>query len=76
MFYFVSEVLASTIKLENLVRGTRLSNEIKLFIFADIVIILEIEEISDKTQTTKDKVTGYNINTQKSIALYTQKVAS
>lgn len=53
--YFVSEVLASTIKLENLVRGTRLSNEIKLFIFADIVIILEIEEISDKTQTTKGK---------------------
>lgn len=74
--YFVSEVLASTIKLENLVRGTRLSNEIKLFIFADIVIILEIEEISDKTQTTKDKVRGYKINTQKSTALYTQKVAN
>ena len=65
----------STIRKEKEIKGIQIGKEVKLSLFAD-VMILYIENPKDATRklfiNEFGKVSGYNINTQKSVAfLYT-----
>ena len=71
--------LATAIKEEKEIRGIQIGKEVKLSLFADDMI-LYIENTKDMIRKLLElineysKVTGYKINTQKSLAfLYTEK---
>ena len=71
------EVLATAIREENEIKGIQIVKEVKLSLFADDMI-LYIENPKDSTRKLLElineynKVAGYKINTQKSLAfLYT-----
>ena len=69
----VLEVLATTIREEKEIKGIQIRKEVKLSLFADD-IILYIENPKDTIRKLLEltsefsKVTGYKINTQKSLA--------
>ena len=74
LFNIVLEVLATAIREEKEIRGIQIGKEeVKLSLFTDD-IILHIENPKDATRkllqliNEYDKVTGYKINTQKSLA--------
>ena len=71
------EVLATAIRKENEIQGIQIGKEVKLSLFADDMI-LYIENPKDTTRKLLElineynKVAGYKVNTQKSLAfLYT-----
>ena len=77
LFNIVFGVLATAIRAEKEVKGIQIGKEVKLSLFADD-IILYIENPKDSTRKLLElinkysKVSGYKINTQKSLAfLYT-----
>ena len=77
LFNLVLEVLATAIREEKEIKGIQIGKEVKLSLFADDMI-LYIENPKDTTRKLLElineysKVTGYKINTQKSLAfLYT-----
>ena len=77
LFNIVLEVLATPIRAEKEIKGIQTGKEVKLSLFADD-IILYIENPKDPTRKLLElineynKVAGYKINTQKSLAfLYT-----
>ena len=77
LFNIVFGVLATAIRAEKEVKGIQIGKEVKLPLFADD-IILYIENPKDSTRKLLElinkysKVSGYKINTQKSLAfLYT-----
>ena len=77
LFNIVLEVLATAISAEKEIKGIQIGKEIKLSLFAED-IILYIENPKDSTRKLLElindynKVAGYKINTQKSLAfLYT-----
>ena len=77
LFNIVLEVLATAIRAEKEVKGIQIGKEVKLSLFAD-GMILYIENPKDSTRKLLEltneysKVSGYKINTQKSLAfLYT-----
>ena len=78
LFNVVLEVLATTIRAEKVIKGIQIGKEeVKFSLFADDMI-LYIENHEDTTRKLLElineysKVTGYKINTQKSLAfLYT-----
>ena len=78
LFNIVLEVLATTIRAEKEIKGIQIGKEeVKLSLFADDMI-LYIENPKDTTRkllvriNEHNKITGYKINTQKSLAfLYT-----
>ena len=78
----VLEVLAMTIREEKEIKGIQFGKEVKLSLFADDMI-LYIENRKDATRKLLElinesgKVSGYKINTQKSVAfLYTNNKRS
>ena len=77
LFNRVLEVLATAIRAENEIKGIQIGKEVKLSLFADDMI-LYIENRKDTTRKFLElineysKVSGYKINTEKSLAfLYT-----
>ena len=71
------EVLASTIRQQNEIKGIKIGKEVKLSLFSDDMI-LYMENPKDPTKTLLElihefsKVSGYKINVQKLVAfLYT-----
>ena len=77
LFNIVLEVLATAIREEKEIKGIQIGKEVKLSLFADDMI-LYIENPKDSTRKLLElineysKVSGYKINTQKSLAfLYT-----
>ena len=77
LFNIVLEVLATAIRAEKEIKETQIGKEVKLSLFADDMILC-IENPKDSTRKLLElineysKVTGYKINTQKSLAfLYT-----
>ena len=74
------EVLASAIRQQNEIKGIKIGKEeVKLSLFTDDMI-LYMENLKDSTKTLPEmvakfnKVTGYKINAQKSVAfLYTNE---
>ena len=77
LFNIVLEVLATAIREEKEIKGIQIGKEVKLSLFADDMI-LYIENFKDSTRKLLEliseysKVSGYKINTQKSLAfLYT-----
>jgi len=77
LFNIVLEVLATAIRAEKEIKGIQIGKEVKLSLFADDMI-LYIENPKDSTRKLLElineysKVSGYKINTQKSLAfLYT-----
>ena len=77
LFNIVLEVLATAIRAEKEIKGIQIGKEVKLSLFADDMI-LYIENHKDSTRKLLElineysKVSGYKINTQKSLAfLYT-----
>ena len=77
LFNIVLEVLATAIRQNKEIKGIQSSKEVKLFLFADDMI-LYIKNPKESTPQLLDlisefsKVAGYKINTQKSVAfLYT-----
>ena len=77
LFNIVLEVLATAIRAEKGVKGIQIGKQVKLSLFADDMI-LYIENPKDSTRKLLElineysNVTGYKINTQKSLAfLYT-----
>ena len=78
LFNIVLEVLATAIRAEKEIKGIQMGKEeVKLSLFADDMI-LYIENPKDSTRKLLEltsefiKVTGYKINTQKSLAfIYT-----
>ena len=77
LFNIVLEVLATAIRAENEIKGIKIGKEVKFSLFADDKI-LYIEDPEDSTRKLLElineynKVAGYKINTQKSLAfLYT-----
>ena len=82
LFNIVLEVLAIAIKEEKEINGIQIGKEEKLSLFADDVM-LNIENTKDSTRKLLElisefsKVSGYRINTQKSLAfLYTNNEKS
>ena len=83
LFNKVLEVLAMAIREEKEIQGTQIGKqEVKLSLFADDMI-LYIEDPKDATRklleliNESDKIEGYKINTQKSVAfLYTDNARS
>ena len=84
LFSIVLEVLATAIREEKDIKGIQIGKEVKLSLFADDVI-LYIENPKDSIRKLLElilisefsKVTGYKINTQKSLAfLYTNNEKS
>ena len=76
------EVLATAIREEKEIKGIQIGKEVKLSLFADDVI-LYIEKPKDNIRKVLElisefsKVSGYKINTQRSLAfLYTNKEKS
>ena len=73
LFNIVLEVLAIAIKEEKEIKGIQIGKEVKLSLFADDMI-LYIENPKDSTRKLLElineysKVSGYKINTQKSLA--------
>ena len=73
LFNIVLEVLATEIRAEKEITGIQIGKEVKLSLFADDMI-LYIENPKDSTRKLLElineysKVTGYKINTQKSLA--------
>ena len=79
LFNIVLEVLATAIREEKEIKGIQIGKEVKLKLFADDMI-LYIEDPKDSIRKLLElineysKITGYKINTQKSLAfLYTEK---
>ena len=77
LFNIVLEVLATAIRAEKEIKGIQIGKEVKLSLFADDMI-LYIENPKDSTRKVLElinecsKVTGYKIDTQRSLAfLYT-----
>ena len=77
LFNIVLEVLATAIRAEKEIKGIQIGKEVKLSLFADDMI-LYIENPKDSTRKLLElineysKVSGYKINTEKSLAfLYT-----
>ena len=77
LFNIVLEVLATAIREEKEIKGIQIRTEVKLSMFADDMV-LYIENTKDSIRKLLDlisefsKVTGHNINTQKSLAfIYT-----
>ena len=77
LFNIVLEVLATAVRSEKEIKGIQIGKEVKLSLFADDTI-LYIENPKDSTRKLLElvneysKVTGYKINTEKSLAfLYT-----
>jgi len=77
LFNIVLEVLATAIRAEKEIKGIQIEKEVKFSLFADDMI-LYIENRKDSTRklleliSEYNKVAGYKINTQKSLAfLYT-----
>jgi len=77
LFNIVLEILATAIRAEKEIKGIQTGKEVKLSLFADDMI-LYIENPKDSTRKLLEliseysKVSGYKINTQKSLAfLYT-----
>ena len=77
LFNIVLEILATAIREEKEIKGIQIGKEVKLSLFADDMI-LYIENPKDSTRKLLElineynKVAGYKINTQKSLAfLYT-----
>ena len=74
LFNTVLEVLATAIREEKEIKGISIGKEVKLSLFPDDMI-LYIENPKDATKKLLElinefsKVTGYKINTQKSLAL-------
>ena len=72
LFNILLEVLATAIREEKEIKGTQTGNEVKLSLFADDMI-LYIENPKDSTRKLPElinensKVSGYKINTQKSL---------
>ena len=82
LFNLVLEVLATAIREEKEIKGIQIRKEVKLSLFADDMI-LYIENSKDRIRKLQElisefsKVTGYKINTQKSLAfLYTNNEKS
>ena len=82
LFRSVLEVLATAIREEKEIKGIQIGKEVKLSLFADHMI-LYTENPKDTTRKLLelinefDKVAGYKINTQKSVAfLYTNNELS
>ena len=76
-FNIVLEILATSIREEKEIKGIHIRKEVKVSLFAD-EIILYLENPKDTSRKLLEvfsefsKVTGYKINTQKSLAfLYT-----
>ena len=73
LFNIVLEVLATAIREEKEIKGIQIGKEVKLSLFADDMI-LYIENANDSIRKLLElisefnKVTGYKINTQKSLA--------
>ena len=73
LFNIVLEVLATAIREEKEIKGIQIRTEVKLSMFADDMV-LYIENTKDSIRKLLDlisefsKVTGYKINTQKSLA--------
>ena len=79
LFNIALEVLARAIREEKEIKGIQIEKEVKLSLFADDMI-LYIENPKDNKRKLLEliseysKVTGYKINTQKSLSfLYTIK---
>jgi len=77
LFYVVLEVLATAIRAEKEIKGIQIGKEVKLSLFADDILLYK-ENPKDSTRKLLElineysKVSGYKINTQKSLAfLYT-----
>ena len=77
LFNIVLEVLATAIRAEKEIKGIQIGKEVKLSLFADDIILC-IENPKDSTRKLLElineysKVSGYKINTEKSLAfLYT-----
>ena len=77
LFNIVLEVLATAIRAEKEIKGIQIRKEVKLSVFANDMIFY-IENPKDSTRKLLElineysKVSGYKINTQKSLAfLYT-----
>ena len=66
LFNIVLEVLVTAIREEKEIKGIQIGQEVKLSLFADDMI-LYIENPKD-TISELNKVVGYKINTQKSLA--------
>ena len=82
LFNIVLEVLTTSIREEKEVKGIQIGKEVKLSLFAD-GMILYIENPNDSIRKLLElisefsKVSGYKINTQKSLAfLYTNNEKS
>ena len=82
LFNVVLEVLATAIREEKEIKGIQIGKEVNLSLFADDMI-LYIENPKDSVRKLLElisefsKVTGYKINTQKSLAfLYTNNEKS
>ena len=82
LFNIVLEILATAIRKEKEIKGIQIGEDIKLSLFADD-IILYIENPNDSIRKLLElisefsKVSGYKINTQKSLAfLYTNNEIS
>ena len=82
LFNIVLEVLATAIREEEEIKGIQIRKEVKLLLFAEGVI-LYVENPKDSIRKLLElisefsKVTGYKINTQKSLAfLYTNNEKS
>ena len=81
LFDIVLEVLATAFREEKQIKGIQIGKEVKLSLFADVILYIEnpkdtsrkfLELISEF-----NKVAGYKINTQKSLAyLYTNNEKS
>lgn len=77
----VLEVLARAVKQEKEIKGIQTGKEVKLFLFADNMV-LDIENSKDSTKKTVkinkfNKFAGYKTNTQKSVEfLYTNNKLS
>ena len=74
LFNIALEVLATAIREEKEIKGIQIGKEVKLSLFADDMI-LYIEYLKDSIRKLLEliskfsKVTGYNVNTQKSLPL-------
>ena len=82
MFNIVLEVLATAIREEKEIKGIQIEKEVKLSLFVDDVILYleNAKETSTKLLeliSKFSKVSGYKVNTQKSLAfLYTNNEKS
>ena len=74
LFNIILEVLATTIRAEKEIKGIQIGKEVKLSLFGDDMI-LYIENPKNSTRKLLElineysKVSGYKINTEKSLAL-------